>query len=92
MYRHGDYEIPILFVTNLIIKIRKVKIRIKVYINDNTDYLGGIIEKDLIKSMGLNIFILEGKITVTCDGQTFTMPLYIGENSNTFQTSLSDNK
>jgi hypothetical protein len=92
VYGHGGYEIPILFAANLIIKITKIKIKIKVYVNDDTDYLGGIIGKDLMKSMGLNIFISIGKITVTCDGQTFEMPLYVGENNNTFQTYLSDNE
>ena len=92
IYGHGGYEVPILFATNLIIKIKKVKTKIQVYVNDDTNYLGGIIGKDLMKSMGLNIFILEGKISVTCDGQTFTTSLYVGENNNELQTSLSDNE
>jgi hypothetical protein len=92
IYGHGGYEVPILFATNLIIKIRKVKIKIQVYVNDDTNYLGGIIGKDLMKSMGLNIFISEGKISVTCDGQIFITSLYVGENNNELQTSLSDNE
>ena len=92
IYGHGGYEVLIMFVTNLIIKIRKVKTKIQVYVNDDTNCLGGIIGKDLMKSMDLNIFISEGKITVICDRQTFTIPLYIGKNNNESQTSLSDNE
>jgi len=45
-----------------------------------------------MKSMGLNIFISEGKISVICDGQIFITSLYVGENNNELQTSLSDNE
>lgn len=92
IYGYGSYKIPILFTTNLIIKIKKVKTKIKIYVNDDTNYLDGIIGKNLMKSMGLNIFTSEEKISIICDGQTFVIPLYIGENYNTFQTSLSNNE
>ncbi|CAG8845738.1 31723_t:CDS:2, partial [Gigaspora margarita] len=43
----------------------------------NAEQIGGLIGKDIIKAMNMNILTKEGAITVTYDDKTFTVPMYV---------------
>ncbi|CAG8798470.1 14865_t:CDS:1, partial [Cetraspora pellucida] len=62
------------------------------YVDKNAKQIGGLIEKDIIKAMNMNILTKEGVITVTYDDQTFTVPMYIGKKTDNLQLELSDHE
>ena len=81
---HGNSVIPVLHAVLLYIKIAKVKVYVKVYVDTNTDQIGGIIGKDIIKSMNMNILTKEGLVLVTCQDKTFTVSLYVDKKNRYF--------
>ncbi|CAG8524531.1 4607_t:CDS:1, partial [Scutellospora calospora] len=92
IYRHSRYEILVVCKAEVIIKIRKVKSKIIVYVNNDINYLNRIISKDLMKAMNLNILISKRQISVSCNEHIFKAPLCIDKNCNILQSYLSDNK
>ncbi|CAG8662239.1 14805_t:CDS:1 [Dentiscutata heterogama] len=78
--------------TLLYIKINKIKVYTKVYVDKNAKQIGGLIGKDIIKAMNMNILTKEGAITVTYDDQTFIVPMYVGKKTDNLQIELSDHE
>src|SRR6185295_15053324 len=92
IYEHSGYEIPVVCKAEIIIKIRKVKSKILVYVNDDINYLNRIIGKDLMKAMNLNLLISEDQISVLYNNHIFKALLCVDKDCNILQSYLSDNE
>ncbi|CAG8694829.1 9946_t:CDS:1, partial [Racocetra fulgida] len=89
---HGNAIISVHCIALLYIKINKIKVYTKVYVDENAEQIGGLIGKDIIKAMNMNILTKEGAITVIYDDKTFTVPIYVGKKTNNLQLELSDHE
>src|SRR5438552_15354055 len=74
---YGNAVIPVYCVALLYLKINKIKVYTKVYIDKNIEQIGELIRKDIIKAMNMNILTKEGVVTIIYNDQTFSVPMYI---------------
>ncbi|CAG8484883.1 9032_t:CDS:1, partial [Scutellospora calospora] len=89
---HGNAVIPVYCAALLYLKINKIKVYTKVYVDKNIEQIGGLIGKDIIKAMNMNILTKEGVVTITYNDQTFSVPMYIGKKTDNLYIELSDHE